>query len=251
MTERKYTYRPDLPDKRDHYFRPALAAYPRFMDLRSSMTKIEDQGDLGSCTANAAVALAEYLDFRKDRRYRNCSRLFVYYNERVLEGTVGQDSGAYIRDAIKAMAKWGLCTETAWPYAINKFRARPPAACFTAAAKHKALDYQRVNQTLDELCSAIAEGFPVEFGFSVYESFETDAVARTGMVPVPQAGEALLGGHAVAIAGYDLDHGLFICRNSWGRDWGAKGYFYMPVNYVLDGDLAEDFWIVRQFQGIK
>jgi C1A family cysteine protease len=250
--KRKYTYRPDLPDQRDHYFAAVdPAALPPRVDLTLGMSKVEDQGQLGSCTANAAVALAEYQDRKSDGHYRNYSRLFVYYNERVLEGTVGQDSGASIRDAIRSMAKCGVCLETEWPYAIAKFKAKPPAAAFKSGAKRKALEYARVNQAQADICSALAAGFPVEIGFTVYESFESAVVAKTGIVPMPGRDEQALGGHAVVIVGYDVAAKTVTCRNSWGSGWGMKGYFTMPFDYVLNPDLAEDFWVVRQFQGIK
>lgn len=256
--KRKYTYRPDLPDQRDHYFSPApadvAAPLPPSVDLRTAMTPIEDQGELGSCTANAAVALAEYQDRKVDGRYSNYSRLFVYYNERVIEGTVGQDSGAQIRDAIKAMAKYGVCLEAEWPYKIAKFKVKPTAAMYKSGAKRKALEYARVNQVQHDICSALVQGFPVEIGFTVYESFESAAVAKSGIVPMPGRAEQVLGGHAVVIVGYDVstpEAAVVICRNSWGPKWGMKGYFTMPMAYVLNGDLAEDFWIVREFGGIK
>ena len=250
--KRRYTYKPDLGDKRDFYFEPKLVGIPELVDMRHNMPAIEDQGNLGSCTANAGVALAEYLDFRNDRHYMHRSRLFVYYNERVLEGTVNIDSGAYIRDAIKALVKWGACTETLWPYVISRYKQKPSTACYKAAALKQAIKYMRVNQTQDDMCNALVQGYPIEFGFTVYESFESDAVASTGMVPMPDVyNEYVLGGHACVIVGYDLNKRLWICRNSWGKKWGDKGYFYMPFDYLLDGDLSEDFWIIEEFENIK
>lgn len=258
--KRHYNWNPDPLDGRDHAYLPGLTAaeVPNTIDLRALMTKVEDQGALGSCTANAGVALYEYLDFRFDRRYLNRSRLFLYWFTRYLEGSTGWDSGAYIRDVLKAMAKYGICAEYTWPYDISRYRTKPPASCIRAAAKKRALEYMRVDQTQGALCAALADGFPVVFGFAVYESFESAAVAATGVVPMPKRGEALLGGHAVVIVGYDLDGSLLglkypvaICRNSWGTKWGKKGYFFMPLGYVLDDNLAEDFWIVREVAGIK
>lgn len=252
--KRRYTYRPDLPDQRDHYFVPRSlpeAGLPAVVDLRGAMSKVEDQGQLGSCTANAAVALVEYLDRRGDGHYRNYSRLFVYYFERVLEGTVGQDAGAFIRDAVKALAKYGVCYETEWPYAVGKFRVKPSAAALRSAATRKAVEYARVNQAAPDLCDALAQGLPVEFGFTVYTSFESAEVARTGVVPLPGKAEAALGGHAVVIVGYDAAAQTFLCRNSWGAGWGQAGYFTLPFAYVLDGDLAEDFWVVRRVAQVK
>jgi len=248
MVKRKYTYKPDLPDQRDHYFtpNPSVIAPPR-VDLRSEMTPVEDQGNLGSCTANAVVGLIEHVDkVAANPHYQNYSRFFVYYNERRLEGTISQDSGAYIRDAIKAMAKWGVCPELLWPYKI-----KPGAALYRDAAKRKALEYLRVNQVHSEIQSALAEGFPVQIGFSVYESFESPEVARTGTVPMPKTTEQLLGGHSVVLVGYNTIDGTYLARNSWGRDWGVRGYFTFPFEYVVNTDLAEDFWIVKRFAGVS
>jgi C1A family cysteine protease len=162
-----------------------------------------------------------------------------------MEGTVSEDSGAMIRDGIKSVSKKGAPHEALWPYVIAKFRTRPSAAAYKDATKHQAVLYQRVQQTTSQLKGCLASGFPFVFGFSVYESFESQAVATSGHAPVPQPGEKQLGGHAVMAVGYDDANGWFVVRNSWGPKWGMKGYFTLPYAYLLDDNLADDFWTIR------
>jgi C1A family cysteine protease len=174
--------------------------------------------------------------------------LFVYYNERMIEGTVNQDSGAFIRDGIKSLAKLGVCTEERWPYKINRFTKKPGLACYRSAKKHRILSYHRIS-TVDEMRSCLAEGFPFVFGFTVYEAFESAAVAKSGVLNMPGPKEKVMGGHAVMAVGYDNAARRFTIRNSWGTDWGQKGYFTMPYDYLDPAkNLADDFWTVRIMQ---
>lgn len=246
----RYGWIPDLPDQRDHlYAAPpsVLATLPPSVDLRDQCPKeIYDQGQLGSCTANAIAAAFEF-DLRKQGLTDFMpSRLFIYYNERVMEHTVESDSGAMIRDGIKSLSKQGVCAETAWPYDIARFADRPPQGCYQEALGNRATSYQRIVQTLSQLKGCLAHGYPFVFGFQVYESFETDEVARTGEVPLPQASEQALGGHAVLAVGYDDATGRFLVRNSWGPGWGQGGYFTMPYAYLTERNLSSDFWAVLQ-----
>ena len=173
------------------------------------------------------------------------SRLFIYYNERVMEGTVNEDSGAQIRDGIKSVAQQGDCPETLWPYDITKFAVKPPAQCYQQALKFKALQYQRLSQILNQLKGCLASGYPFVFGFTVYSSFESQQVAQTGHAPMPSPPEASVGGHAVMAVGYDDSQNWFIVRNSWGVGWGMQGYFTLPYAYLLEQNLANDFWTIR------
>lgn len=252
---RIYNYTPDVPDVRDHYLfgthRALPGALPQIVDMRPLMTPVEDQGQLGSCTANAAVGAVEYLDNRIDKTYKNYSRLFLYYNERKLEHTTLIDSGAYIRDAIKALNRYGVCTEETWPYDISKYAVRPSIGAYKEALKYIETSYMRVNQTEQEMMSALFLGYPIILGFSVYESFESDTVAQTGVVPMPGQGEKLLGGHAVLAVGYDQSKRQFICRNSWGSGWGLQGYFLIPFDYLTNGDLAEDMWCIEKVTNVS
>src|SRR6266403_2468942 len=242
-----YGWLPDLPDHRDLFYSavaPRLVSPPAKVDLRSKCSPVEDQGQLGSCTANALVGALEFLEIKDGAPFVDLSRLFVYYNERMIEGTVNQDSGAFIRDGIKSLAKLGVCTETEWPYKISMFTKKPTPACYRSAKKHRILSYHRISTT-DEMRTCLAEGFPFVFGFSVYSSFESVTVARSGVLNMPTKNERVVGGHAVMAAGYDDTQQRFIVRNSWGTDWGQKGYFTMPYLYLGSRNLSDDFWTIR------
>lgn len=243
-TKHIYNWVPDLPDHRDFVFAPRpTITVPTLIDLRGLMPPVYDQGELGSCTANAWGGATEFLWMKKGLNIVP-SRLFVYYCERAIENTIGDDSGAQLRDGAKALAKWGVCYETEWPYDVAQFATVPTSQCYIDAEKHKAVLYHSIPQNLKSIKSALASGYPVPFGISVYESFESDAVAANGIVPLPLLTEQLLGGHAVLIVGYDDSKQWFIVRNSWGSGWGDQGYFYLPYAYVTNPDLADDFWIL-------
>jgi C1A family cysteine protease len=251
---KRYGWIPDLPDHRDQMFAapPAvLAKLPPSADLRPHCPKeIYDQGELGSCTGNSIAAALEFDQMKQHQsKVFTPSRLFIYYNERVIEGTVDSDSGAMIRDGIKSVSKLGAPPETLWPYEIKHFKDKPAAAAFTEAKKHQAILYQRIARSLTTMKGCLASGYPFVLGFSVYDSFESQQVARSGIVPMPDtANETLLGGHAVLAVGYDDKEQRFIVRNSWGKDWGMKGYFTMPYAYLLDDNLSDDFWSVRSVE---
>jgi len=217
------------------------------VDLRSSCPDVYDQGHLGSCTANA-IGFCYHFDELKQKETNAFipSRLFIYYNERNLEGHVTEDSGAEIHDGIQVIHTLGVCSEINWPYDINKFKDKPNTDCYTTAQSHKTIDYRAISQNLEQLKSALIEGFPVVFGFSVYESFESEDVAKTGIMPIPKPNEKLLGGHAVALVGFDNSKNVFIVRNSWGNAWGDKGYFYMPYDFIINPNMASDFWTVTK-----
>jgi C1A family cysteine protease len=247
----RFGWLPDLPDHRDQrYTAPVevLGVLPVKTDLRPQCPPVYDQGQLGSCTANAIAGVIEFDRLKQKLADFTPSRLFIYYNERVIEHSVDSDSGAQIRDGIKSVAKQGDCPETEWPYVVARFKTKPPKQCYVDALKYKIVSYQRVAQTLSQLKGCLASGYPFVFGFSVYESFESTVVARTGHASLPKSGEAVIGGHAVAGVGYDDTKQRFIARNSWGARWGMKGYFTLPYAYVTDASLASDFWTVRIVQ---
>lgn len=248
-TTGRYGWVPDLPDARDHLFAasPAtVAALPPKVDLRDQCPKkVYDQGRIGSCTANAIAGAFEFDLLKQGLTDFMPSRLFIYYNERVIEGTVSSDSGAQIRDGVKSVNQQGAPPETDWSYDISKFAEKPPQNAYADATKHEAILYQRLTQTLGQLKGCLASGFPFVFGFVVYESFESQEVASSGQAPMPQAGEKQLGGHAVLAVGYDESEQRFIVRNSWGPNWGMSGYFTLPYPYVLQGTLSSDFWTIR------
>jgi C1A family cysteine protease len=249
MQIERFGWIPDLPDARDHLYAapaPVLAKLPAKVDLRKKCPLVYDQGQLGSCTGNAIAGAIQFERIRQELKPNFApSRLFIYYNERVIERTVATDSGAQIRDGIKTVVKQGACPESDWPYDIDKFTDKPPAKAYADAAKHKVSSYSRLVPTANQLKGCLASGFPFVFGFTVYESFESQEVAKTGMVPMPAAKEKVLGGHAVLGVGYDEASQRFIVRNSWGKGWGQAGYFTMPYAYLTDSNLADDFWTVR------
>ena len=247
MKKINFGWVPDLPDHRDVLYgvvRRVPAKLPKSADLRPMCSQVEDQGNLGSCTGNALAGALEFLE-RKDRvSFIDLSRLFIYYNERSLEHTVNSDAGAMIRDGIKTLAKLGVCSEAKWPYVESKFAAKPPAACYTEGLKHQITSYQRI-LTLDEMRTCLADGYPFVFGFTVYESFMTQQVAKSGIGPMPKKGEKVVGGHAVVAVGYDDTKKVFIVRNSWGTSWGLGGYFTLPYAYLSDRNLSDDLWTIR------
>jgi len=246
---RRYGWQPDLPDQRDHLFtvpKPLADQLPASVDLRTKCPNVLDQGQLGSCTANA-LGNAHLFSQMKQPGGEDLlpSRLFIYWNERNLEGSVDSDSGAQIRDGIKVLAKLGAPPENIWPYEIANFATKPTAKAYKVALSHQAVTYQRVTQSLPELKGALAVGFPVVFGFTVYESFESEAVAKSGVAPLPGPTERSVGGHAVMAVGYDDSKQVFHVMNSWGVGWGQKGFFTLPYAYLASSDLAADFWTLR------
>ncbi|HUI41016.1 MAG TPA: C1 family peptidase [Terriglobia bacterium] len=246
---RKLTYgwKPDLPDHRDIVYgavHKVPAVLPPSADLRSICPPVENQLNLNSCTGNALAGVLEILEVKDKVAFQDLSRLFIYYNERVIEHSVQADDGAMIRDGIKTLVKQGVCSEKKWPYVQSKFNVKPPQACYKEATKHQVINYQRI-LTLDEMRACLADGYPFVFGFSVYESFESAAVAKTGILDLPKPGEKQVGGHAVVGVGYNDSQKRILVRNSWGSDWGQGGYFTMPYDYVENRNLSDDFWAIR------
>lgn len=254
-TQQWYGWKPDIPDFRDIPFtakvgRPVI---PQSVDLRKTckMPDIFNQESLGSCTGNAISFAMTFnvLNSHDQTPFTSTlpfSRLFIYYNERVVENSVNQDAGAQIRDGFKAIASEGVCVEEFYPYDVDRFSVKPPQEAFDNALLYKAIEYNTLNNLNKlELIQCLMDGFPFVFGFSVYESFESDEVSNTGVVNIPEKDESPMGGHCVCCVGYDLDSDRFIIANSWGTDWGQDGYFTIPSAYLTSGLLAQDFWTVK------
>lgn len=254
----RYGWTPDLPDQRDFAYQAphaAAVALPAQVDLRPNCPPVYDQGQLGSCTANAIAGAIEFDQKKQGLAEFMPSRLFIYYNERTIERTVTLDNGAQMRDGIKSVAKQGVCSEASWPYDDTnknpapcpkcKFAIKPTKVCYSEAASHKVSAYQRLIPTLDRLRGCLASGYPFVFGFTVYESFESEEVANTGILAMPATTERTVGGHAVMCAGYDDANQQFVIRNSWGEHWGLAGYFLMPYGYLTNSNLSDDFWTIR------
>lgn len=260
----------DLPDFRDlraespeieQYLRKsaglkaARKSTPPSADLRKWCSPIEDQGELGSCTANAGVGLLEYFEKRSTGKYLDASRLFLYKVTRNLLGWKG-DQGAYLRSTMKSMVFFGIPPERYWPYNIARFDDEPTTFCYAFAANYKAIQYYRLDPSgtapstvLTNVRQYLAAGLPSMFGFSVYSSMP--GTGEGADIPFPTAYDRLEGGHAVVAVGYDDTRkigkakGALLIRNSWGKEWGDKGYGWLPYAYVEQG-LADDFWTLMK-----
>jgi len=239
-----FNWVPDKIDKRDYIYQPNQVRLPSVVDLRSYCTPIEDQGSLGSCTGQAIAGAIEMLN-KRNNKPTDVSRLFIYYYTRLLEGTVNYDSGAYIRDGIKACNHYGAPLERLWPHDIGKFRTRPSESANIDAAQRKVTLYERATD-FDACINALSNGYSVVVGFTVYTSFMTPIVYKSGIMPYPNTRkEKILGGHAVLLVGYDNLAQRFIARNSWGTSWGANGYFYMPYDVIKNTNMSADFWVIK------
>ncbi len=245
-TGRRYDWRRQLPDFRDRTANlPVVQGVPPASDLRSGFGPVYDQGDIGSCTANALCGLIGFVErkFPLAAGYVDPSRMYQYWQERVIDGDPQQDAGSSLRTACRAAAQ-GYCPEALWPYRGDLLFQSPSSRAVGAAGSHRVTAYLRIPQTIEALTASLHVGNPVAFGFSVFSEFESPQVAASGIVPMPQASEQMIGGHAVVLCGYDGKS--FIVRNSWGSAWGRDGYFLMPAEYVLNPGLASDFWTVTK-----
>jgi C1A family cysteine protease len=250
-TRRHYGGKPDLPDRRDYMYPAARRpkGLPPRVDLRRLCPPVYRQGKLNCCTGAAIAGAIQFDQRRQGIKEFTPSRLFIYYNERVAEGTVDRDAGARIRHGIKAVAEFGAPPEAVWPYDIAKFAQRPPKRAYAAAKKDLVSGYFRVRQNLDHMRACLAEGYPFVFGFLAAPALESAKVRRSGVLPMPRPGEKPIGHHVVLAVGYDDGRRMFIVRNSWGRAWGQKGYFFMPYDYLIRSNLASDFWTIRSVTG--
>ena len=258
MTEtgaiRGFGWKRDRLDWRDHQLTPhpeivRRVALPARCDLRGPfMPPVYDQGQIGSCVCNASVAAVDFERKKQGEAFLLPSRLWLYYVIRQIEGTPAyDDAGCEIRDAIKVLNRVGVPPETDWPYDVSRFMQAPPTSAYADAGEHKTLLYSRVTQAEYFLkhCLAIL-GSPILFGISCFSALESDSVASNGALPMPSAGEAPLGGHAIMLVGYDDASKRFFWRNSWGDNWGNQGYGTIPYAYVTNPDLASDFWTILQ-----
>ena len=258
-----YNLKRQKQDERDYKLQLVkVEDLPNKIDLRKDCPQVFNQGDVGSCTAQAGVAARMMLDDINTV----LSRLYLYYKEREMNGDIKEDSGATMRDVCKALNKYGVCEETIWPYDVKKYADTPPIEASLKAEQYKIKSYKSLRGTpaIKEYLAVYKK--PVLIGMDVYDSFESYSVAKNGKVPMPNKFESYLGGHAILIVGYDdalkvakkrgffawlfgrkekmVDSGCFICRNSWGADWGDDGYFYLPYDYVNQG-LAYDAWVIE------
>ncbi|MBR4678469.1 MAG: hypothetical protein IKO99_10765 [Bacteroidales bacterium] len=220
---------------------------PAKVDLRPYMTAVENQSTLGSCTANAAAGAYEYLKKWHQQENFDLSRLFLYYNTRALMGLENEDSGGNFYDVMEAMAEYGVCSEKSWPYDIKKYRQKPPSQCYEEAKQNVISKYEQVELDLTAWKSVLAEGYPIVFGIGTSSAFDNP---RNGFIPTPKSGEADQGGHAMCCVGYSDPDKVFIVRNSWGHQWGDKGYCYIPYSYMLNPEFnTGDCFVIYSIDG--
>jgi C1A family cysteine protease len=254
MVKRNYDgWKPDKLDFRDKLFRNyrlSTGSLPTKVDLRETYPQLRDliydQSNLGACTAFGIGSLVEFLQVKDNiQPYEELSKLFLYYEERFLEGTVRKDNGAMIRSGMKVLNKKGCCNSKLWPYKISRFRIKPPKACYLDAETHQSIEYFRI-LTLTDMLQSLSDGFPFTGGISVFQGFE-DA-GNDGIIPYPKKNEKPLGGHCVSFFGYDKEKEPFLGKNSWGKDWGENGWFYIPFKYLTNSKLASDLWTLRKME---
>jgi C1A family cysteine protease len=251
---RVYGWKPSLPSHRDNFLMEAhptvVARFPKIKFL-DKLPPIYDQGQLGSCTANALAGIFEFEQNKQGLSDFMPSRLFIYYNERALQGTVSSDSGASLDEGIQTLTTKGVCPETTWPYNISEFTIIPSVTAYSDATSHKILASKKVPVSINGFKTIINMGYPVAFGFTVFSYMESQQMANTGILQLPAHNEQPLGGHAVVCVGYSDTMtsgghtGFLRVRNSWGSSWGQQGYFFMPYDYVKAG-LCDDLVVITQ-----
>lgn len=251
-TELKLGWVRDLPDWRDRMLQlPKPKRIPDIMDVTAKFPPIYDQETTGGCVGNSVAAEFDYIRKKQGLPFMSPSRLFIYYNARAIEGSVASDSGTSIRSAIKAAVNIGVCPESAWPNVEEQVTVKPSKAAYKLAPKNKIVQYTRLVSDLSISIYALTQGVPFIFGFSVFESFYSAAVTKTGFVPMPKEGEGLLGGHSCVCVGFNNLTKRFLCRNSWGTSWANKGQFTLPYEYLENRGLSDDFWAIQKVSPAK
>jgi C1A family cysteine protease len=254
-TTKKFGWQPSLPDHRDYklvHASTSLMSRPSIFTLQDNMPQVWDQLDTSSCVAHGVAAAFEYNLKIAGKTDWSPSRLFIYYNSRMIEGCANSDDGTQVRDAIKGLANYGVAHENDWPFNLKEINIKPTWHIYNLAKTNKIINYLSVvkyyddaQKRIDSINTTIANGEPVIFGATLYESFQSDAVANSGIVPMPKVTESMDGGHCMLIVGYNDDEQMYTVRNSWGESWGLRGYCKIPYEYVSSPDLCSDFWIIR------
>lgn len=237
----RYNWLRSPTDLNDHAYRRTGAKVHDRMNLSPLMGAFYDQGQEGSCTGNALARVCKFLwpGFEP-------SREFIYDNELITEHNLGHDAGAYGRDGVKSLAKIGVCPEKDWPYRGKVSRVKPPAQAYADAAAHKIKEYMALH-TIEDMLDCLASGFPFVFGLTVFDSFESEAVAKSGIVPIPKAGEKEAGGHEIVGSGADVPNRMLKIDNSWGGHWGDHGSAWIPFDYITNRKIgADDIWTLRK-----
>lgn len=240
-------YIPDKEDANDKHYsasRYRTEELPARVDLREYMSPVENQGTIGSCTANSMAGAYEYLAMRALGTTGDVSRLFIYYNARYLDGQHAEDSGTTLRNCIQILQEMGACLEPTWPYDPEMVHEEPHTDAYDEAARFLIEEAERVDVNLNAMKHCLAEGYPFAFGLQLFSSFE-QAGTNGGIVPIPLAGETHDGGHAMLCVGYSDQDQMFVVRNSWGTDWGDNGYCYIPYDYMTHPELCADCWTIK------
>jgi C1A family cysteine protease len=252
----------DKRDSRDKLYHAHFRAQPQQplpskVDLMSNVPVILNQLDIGSCTAHGLAGNLHFLQVQELKakqlnqpqeygtHFTPVSRMMIYAGERMIEGTLSSDDGAQIRDGVKYLANFGVCAESIWPYNKSLLHRQPSKAAIAAAATHKISSYYRLT-SLDDMKHCLAAGFPFVFGSYLVESFESEQVAKTGIVPDPQPGDQEIGGHCMYVIGYDDEKQAFHVVNSWGKEWGDNGTCWMSYHYLSNPNLTDDIWTIRK-----
>lgn len=236
-------------DLHENMTKPKVTEYANSHSLLQIAPAVYDQGQTGTCTANAICGALQFIE--NDKTFKP-SRLFCYYEERVREGqtnTTLQDTGADPMDGLVSLKSQGICSEDLWPFVESKVDTAPTQTCYSQALSHKFTNIGYVakpnivgTQLLDNIRKSILSSVPVLIGITVYSSFESDSVAKSGLIPLPNLKkETLLGYHEILIIAYDDTRQSFMIRNSWGNNWGLDGNAWLPYSYVMNSSLCSQF----------
>jgi C1A family cysteine protease len=215
-------------------------------DLSPKMPPIYDQGMIGSCTGNGLAAILDFARGKQGMAFIGPSRLFIYFAEREIEGTINEDAGAQIRTGIDVLADLGSCKEKTWPYRESQWRTKPGAKCYTEALSFQALHGYKVQNTDGRsIRIALSAGYPVVFGSLLYSQIDLVDYQHP-ILQMPRKGERTIGGHCMVIVGHDDSRKLYKVRNSWGKAWADSGYFFIPYDYVHSAKITGDCWVIDQ-----
>jgi C1A family cysteine protease len=246
----KFGWVPALPDARAYAFAPKASivkALPASVDLRASLPPVWNQGSIGSCVAHG-VAIAHIAAQRKNKAAKEImpARLALYFQGRAVRGWQAQDSGMFISDAMKCVAKLGVADEKLYPYLTTRYLLKPPAAVYANGLLHQSLEYQKIDSSKpDVIKAALAEGLPVVFGSTLYENHGT---LVGNVMPDPDLSTSAIGGHCMALVGYDSGKKQFLVRNSWGKSWGDNGHHWVSEKYICDLSLTDDVWVLKKVE---
>lgn len=247
-----YGCKASIASPKDKWFKKRAVRLPQSADLTMYAPPIMNQGNLGSCVANGVTAAMRSLMIKKGAPAPMLSRLQLYYDGRVVEDCVGEDTGLEIRDAMRCSMKIGVAREELWPYDVTRFMDQPPQEVYQDAEKWQVLKFERVEVSNSDVKHALARGFPVIIGITLFDSFESDEVEKTGMVPMPVLStEKIVGGHCMVVYNYGVTRGRYKTLNWWDSDWGDRGWGYLPEEMVGSPDYGSDYWIVTDVEMVE